>query len=174
MDPTRKTNGVRRMIETLRSVMVFDTLELDRVKRRLRRAASIADLRTIARRRLPRGVFDYIDGGVEDERTMQANYEAYAKVTFAPRVLRDMSHVDPSTTLLGDPLPIPLVLAPTGFTRIAHPQGEIAVARSAARAACRTACRACRPGRLSRSRPPVPANAGSRSTCGVTVDSSEN
>ena len=63
MDPTRKTNGFRRMIETLRSVMVFDTLELDPVKRRLRRAASIADLRTIARRRLPRGVFDYIDGG---------------------------------------------------------------------------------------------------------------
>ena len=134
MDPTRKTNGVRRMIETLRSVMVFDTLELDPVKRRLRRAASIADLRTIARRRLPRGVFDYIDGGAEDERTMQANSEAYAKVTFAPRVLRDMTHVDPSTTLLGDPLPIPLVLAPTGFTRIAHPEGEIAVARSAARA----------------------------------------
>ena len=65
---------------------------------------------------------------------MQANSEAYAKVMFAPRVLRDMTRVHPSTILLGDPLPIPLVLAPTGFTRIAHPEGEIAVARSAARA----------------------------------------
>ena len=55
-------------------------------------------------------------------------------MTFRPRVLRDVSDVDPSTTLLGRPSPFPLVLAPTGFTRIADPDGELAVARAAARA----------------------------------------
>ncbi|HEX2564751.1 MAG TPA: alpha-hydroxy-acid oxidizing protein, partial [Acidimicrobiales bacterium] len=60
------------MIETLRSVLRFRRLELDPVARRLARAASVADLRAIARRRLPRGVFDYIDGAAEDERTLAA------------------------------------------------------------------------------------------------------
>jgi L-lactate dehydrogenase (cytochrome) len=122
------------VIETLRSVLRFRRLELDPVARRLARAASVADLRAIARRRLPRGVFDYIDGGAEDERTMAANAAAFAAVTFRPRVLRDVGGVDPSTTLLGRPLPLPLVLAPTGFSRIADPAGELAVARAAARA----------------------------------------
>jgi L-lactate dehydrogenase (cytochrome) len=122
------------MIETLRSVLRFRRPQLDPVPRRLARAASVADLRAIARRRLPRGVFDYIDGGAEDERTMAANAAAFAAVTFRPRVLREVGEVDTSTTLLGRPLPLPLVLAPTGFTRIADPDGELAVARAAARA----------------------------------------
>jgi L-lactate dehydrogenase (cytochrome) len=122
------------VIETLRSVLRFRGVELDPVARRLARAASVADLRAIARRRLPRGVFDYIDGGAEDERTMAANMAAFAGATFRPRVLCDVGDVDPSTTLLGRPLPLPLVLAPTGFTRIADPEGELAVARAAARA----------------------------------------
>jgi L-lactate dehydrogenase (cytochrome) len=122
------------VIETLRSVLRFRRIERDPVARRLARAASVADLRAIAKRRLPRGVFDYIDGGAEDERSMAANTVAYAAVTFRPRVLRDVSGVDPSTTLLGRPRPLPLVLAPTGFTRIADPEGELAVARAAARA----------------------------------------
>lgn len=95
---------------------------------------AVADLRAIARRRLPRGVFDYIDGGAEDEITLASNSEAYRKVTFRPRVLRDVGEVDTSSSLLGKPLPLPLVLAPTGFTRIADPAGELAVARAAARA----------------------------------------
>ncbi|HZA78047.1 MAG TPA: alpha-hydroxy acid oxidase [Acidimicrobiales bacterium] len=123
-----------RSVETLRSVLRFGPLERDPVARRLARAAAVADLRAIARRRLPRGVFDYIDGGAEDERTLAANAAAYARVTFRPRVLRDVGTVDPSTTLLGRPLPLPLVLAPTGFTRIADPDGELAVARAAASA----------------------------------------
>lgn len=94
----------------------------------------MADLRSIARRRLPRGVFDYIDGGAEDEITMNANNAAFRRVTFRPRVLRDVGEVDTSTSLLGKPVPYPLVLAPTGFTRIAHPAGELAVASAAARA----------------------------------------
>ena len=122
------------MIETLRSVLRFGPVERDPVARRLARGVNVADLRRIARRRLPRGVFDYIDGGAEDERTLAANSAAYARIGFRPRVLRDVSAVDPATTLLGRPLPMPLVLAPTGFTRIADPQGELAVARAAARA----------------------------------------
>ena len=122
------------MIETLRSVLQFRRFELDPVERRLARAASVGDLRTIARRRLPRGVFDYIDGGAEDERTLAANSDAFARRTFRPRVLRDVTGVDPSTTLLGQRLPLPLVLSPTGFSRIADPEGELAVARAAARA----------------------------------------
>jgi L-lactate dehydrogenase (cytochrome) len=122
------------MIDTLRSVLRFRRFELDATKRRLARTANIDDLRAIARRRLPRGVFDYIDGGAEDERTLAANSDAFARITFRPRVLRDVRGVDVSTTLLGRPLAFPLVLAPTGFTRIADPQGELAVARAARRA----------------------------------------
>jgi L-lactate dehydrogenase (cytochrome) len=120
--------------QTLRSVIRFAPVETDRVQRRLGRAASVDDLRRIARRRLPGGVFDYIDGGAEDERTLAANQAAFASATFRPRVLRGVSKVDTSAVLLGQPLAYPLVLAPTGFTRIADPQGELAVARAAERA----------------------------------------
>lgn len=123
-----------KMIETLRSVLHFRRLELDPATRRLATAASVADLRRIAKRRLPHGVFDYIDGGAEDERSLRNNSDAYARIEFRPRVLRSVASIDPSTTLLGRPLPYPLVLAPTGFTRIADPQGELAVARAAERA----------------------------------------
>ena len=94
----------------------------------------MGDLRRIAKRRLPGGVFDYIDGGAEDERTVAANEAAYSEVTFRPRVLRGVEKVDIASTVLGQPLAYPLVLAPTGFTRIADPDGELAVARAAARA----------------------------------------
>ena len=122
------------MVATLRSVLRFKRPELDPVSRRIDRSINVADLRRTARRRLPRGVFDYIDGGAEDERTLAANTDAFAATTFRPRVLRDISTIDPSTTLLGRTLPFPLVLSPTGFTRIADPDGELAVARAAARA----------------------------------------
>ena len=120
-------------LATLRSVVRLRRFDLDPVARRLARAASVSDLRTLARRRLPGGVFDYIDGGAEDERSLSANSNAFAAIGFRPRVLRDVGDVDPATTLLGRALPWPLVLAPTGFTRIADPQGELAVARAAAR-----------------------------------------
>jgi L-lactate dehydrogenase (cytochrome) len=112
----------------------FRLPQLSITRRRLAKSATVDDLRRIARRRLPRGVFDYIDGGAEDELTMRANAEAYRDLRFSPRVLRDVSEVDTSSTLLGRRLPFPVVLAPTGFTRIAHPDGELAVARAAKRA----------------------------------------
>jgi L-lactate dehydrogenase (cytochrome) len=123
-----------RSWDSVRSVLRFRRLEVDSVARRLQRAASVDDLRLMARRRLPRGVFDYIDGAAEDELTAGRNVEAFRSLEFRPRVLRDVGTVDPSTVLLGRALPIPLVLGPTGFTRIADPAGELAVARAASRA----------------------------------------
>ncbi|MFT3852933.1 MAG: alpha-hydroxy acid oxidase [Ilumatobacteraceae bacterium] len=123
------------MLDSLRSVMRFRRIELDPVTRRLSRAASVADLRRIAKRVTPSGVFDYIDGAAEDERTLAANSADFGRIGFRPRVLRDVGTVDPSTTILGTPAPLPLVFAPTGFGRMPHPDGELAVARVAARAA---------------------------------------
>jgi L-lactate dehydrogenase (cytochrome) len=122
------------MFKTLRSVLRFRRFEFSRTKRRLAKAANVDDLRAIAKKRLPGGVFDYIDGGAEDESALARNSQAYRDIEFRPRVLRDVSDVDPGTTLLGKRLALPLVLAPTGFNRIADPQGELAVARAAARA----------------------------------------
>jgi L-lactate dehydrogenase (cytochrome) len=126
--------SVGRTAETLKSVLQFQPIDLDPVTRRLNRSASVEDMRKIAKRRLPRGVFDYIDGAAEDEITLAQNHQAYARTSFRPRVLNDVRTVDASTTVFGQRLPIPLVLAPTGFTRIADPEGELAVARAAERA----------------------------------------
>ncbi len=79
--------GVRGMAATLRSVLNFRPIELDPVARRLRGAVNVDDLRRLAKRRLPRGVFDYIDGAAEDEQTMAANRAGFADLTFSPRVL---------------------------------------------------------------------------------------
>ncbi|MEZ5230618.1 MAG: alpha-hydroxy acid oxidase [Acidimicrobiales bacterium] len=121
------------MINTFRSVVRFKQIETDPIERRLSGCADISDLRRIAKRRLPGGVFDYIDGGAEDELALRRNSSAFGDLEFVPRVLRDVSVIDTTTTLFGRPLPYPLVLSPTGFTRIAHSQGELSVARSAAR-----------------------------------------
>lgn len=122
------------MLRTLRSVLRFRRRARTRAERLRAQAVNIDDLRRLAARRLPSGVFNYIDGGAEDEVTMRANGAAFRRWNFAPRVLCDMSQVDTSTTLLGRRLPIPLVLAPAGFSRMPDPDGELAVARAAARA----------------------------------------
>lgn len=121
-------------LDTIRSVVQFAPIERDATVRRLSKAANADDLRRMAKRRLPGGVFDYIDGGAEDEVTLRANSEAFRRLEWVPRVLRDVGTIDTSSRLLGRALDFPLVLAPTGFTRIAHSQGELAVARAAERA----------------------------------------
>ena len=123
-----------RVISTLRSVLRFRKFEWDPVTRRLQTAASISDLRAKAKRRLPGGVFDYIDGAAEDEVTLRRNSEAYGAVEFRPRVFRDVSNISLQSKLFGRDLSFPLILAPTGFGRIADSQGELAVARAADRA----------------------------------------
>jgi len=101
--------------------------------RRLAGAATIWDLRSAARRRVPRAVFDYVDGAAETETSLRRSREAYARVEFVPRVLRDVSAVQPTTTILGRPSALPLVFAPTGFTRLMNHEGEAAVGRVAGR-----------------------------------------
>ena len=121
------------MLENLREIVKFQKPTLDGVERKLARAANIDDLRLIAKGNLPGGVFDYIDGAAEDEEALARSIRVFEDVLFRPRVLRDMSSVDLSTTLLGKKIPFPLALSPTGFGRISDSQGELAVARSAAR-----------------------------------------
>jgi L-lactate dehydrogenase (cytochrome) len=101
---------------------------------RVETAASIDDLRDLARRYTPRAAFDYVDGAAEAEVSYRRSREAFARVEFRPHVLRDVSAPDTSTTLLGVPATMPLILAPTGFTRMMHHRGEFAVAAAAAAA----------------------------------------
>ena len=103
-------------------------------ERRLAGAASISDLREIARRHTPRAVFDYVDGAAESETSLQRARDAFRRLEFIPSVLRDVSSVDPSTTILGHRSELPLAFAPTGFTRLMNHEGEPAVARVAERA----------------------------------------
>ncbi|WP_166346849.1 alpha-hydroxy acid oxidase [Phytoactinopolyspora limicola] len=99
--------------------------------RRLEKALTIADLRRIARRRTPRSVFDYTDGAAEAEVSLRRARELFRRVEFRPSVLRDVSTVDTSTTLLGQPSAQPFTFAPTGFTRMMNHEGERAVVRVA-------------------------------------------
>ena len=118
----------------LRPLLQGPPRTLDATARRLRRAASVEDLRELARRRVPRAVFDYTDGGAGRELALRRSRAAFDRVELVPSTLRDVSSVDTSTTLLGARSAMPLVLAPTGFTRLMNHQGETAVARAAARA----------------------------------------
>jgi L-lactate dehydrogenase (cytochrome) len=96
--------------------------------------ACIEDLRAAARRRLPRAVFDFVDGGAQDEITLRANRTDFARLTFMPRVLTDVATRTLGTTLLGRPAALPLVIAPTGLAGLLGRGGEIAEARAAERA----------------------------------------
>ncbi|MDR0342798.1 MAG: alpha-hydroxy-acid oxidizing protein [Nocardiopsaceae bacterium] len=103
------------------------------VERRLSAAHEIADLRAIARRRVPRAVFDYTEGAAEQEITLRRAREAFRRAEFRPRALQDVSKVDTSREMLGSRSDLPFVFAPTGFTRMMHHEGERAVVRVAER-----------------------------------------
>jgi L-lactate dehydrogenase (cytochrome) len=94
-------------------------------------AISIADLRTLAKARLPRAIFEYIDGGSTDERTLAANRAAFETVTLQPRCLIDVSQCSQKTTVLGRELASPLILAPIGLAGLAARYGEVAAAKAA-------------------------------------------
>ncbi len=100
----------------------------------LARCHNVEDLRSRARRRLPRAIFDYLDGGAEDERTLGRNREAFDRYELAPRALVDVGKIDLETQVLGQRLAMPLVLAPCGLARLLHEHAEIAAARAAHRA----------------------------------------
>jgi L-lactate dehydrogenase (cytochrome) len=116
----------------IRELLRLQHFELDRDQRVLARCHDLADLRRAARRRLPGPVFGYIDGAADDEITLRANRAALRRWQFRPRVLRDVSEPDLSVSLLGSQFPAPIGLAPVGYPRMMHPEGEIAVARAAA------------------------------------------
>jgi len=99
---------------------------------RLEHAVNVDDVRNIARRRLPRMIFDFIDGGAEDELTLQANRRAFDAVEFIPELMVGTTGLETASTVAGLSVSLPLILAPAGLTRVVHPDGELAVARAAA------------------------------------------
>jgi len=98
------------------------------------RVVNIGDLRRIAQARLPRVVFDYVDGGAEGEVTLRENTRAFEEVTFRPRNAVALSSCDTRTKVLGSELSMPMLLAPVGFSRLIYPQGEARAARAAGKA----------------------------------------
>lgn len=111
----------------------FQPLELDPTQRRLARAHTIVELRRVARRRAPRSVFDYTDGAAEAEISLRRARRLFRDLELRPSVLRDVSAIDTTTTVLGSPAAVPFTFAPTGFTRLMHHEGEEAVVRVAER-----------------------------------------
>ena len=101
---------------------------------RSRAAWSIADLRRLAQRRLPRAVFDFFDGGAEDEITLRDNIDAFRRTRLMPSVLHDVSRIDCSTTLLGMQCALPIAIAPTGAAGFGRRGSDIDIARAAAAA----------------------------------------
>lgn len=95
---------------------------------------NIGDFRPLAQRRLPRGVFDYLDGGAEGEVTLRENCRAFDDIMFRPRCAVAFAACDLKTSVLGFDLSFPAMLAPVGYSRLMHPGGEVAAARAAGKA----------------------------------------
>ncbi|MFC7405584.1 alpha-hydroxy acid oxidase [Georgenia alba] len=126
---------MRRQVPNLRDLASLLQLEAPTLRRTpalLARAADIADLRLIARRRTPRAAFDYADGAALDEIGYRRARTAFDQVEFLPRVLQGgQAEADTTTTIAGGRAALPFGIAPTGFTRFLHAEGEIAGARAA-------------------------------------------
>jgi isopentenyl diphosphate isomerase/L-lactate dehydrogenase-like FMN-dependent dehydrogenase len=97
--------------------------------RKLKRAVNLQELRLLARKRVPKAVFDYVDGGANDEISYQRSAETFSKVEFHARVLRDVSKVDLTTKIAGKNSSLPIIFAPTGYTRMMNYEGEPMVAQ---------------------------------------------
>ena len=106
----------------------------------LERCPSIADLRRLAERRLPRPLFDFVDGGAGSEGTLHDNERAFRALTLAPRYAVDVSRRVSGIDLLGVPASMPLVIAPVGFAGLLWPGGEAAARRSRPKPDCPSAC----------------------------------
>jgi len=92
---------------------------------------NLHDLEPLAHEKLPAPLFDFIAGGAEDEVTLRANRAAFEAIEFRPRVLVDVTNIDTTTSVLGQALPFPVMLAPVAMHMLAHPEGEKATARAA-------------------------------------------
>jgi len=117
----------------IRQLIHMKPVERDATRRRLAACHDIADLRAMGRRLTPRPVFDYVDGGADEELSVRANTRAFRRWRFQPRTLVNVSEADTSARFLDSDVPLPLALAPTGYTRMMHPAGEIGAARAAQR-----------------------------------------
>ena len=106
---------------------------LNPYKGQLLRAQTIADLADIAKKRTPEVVFDYVEGGAVDEIAYDRTRQAYSRIEFNSRVLRDVSKIDTTEKILGKVVDIPICFAPTGYTRLMHHVGEPAVANVASK-----------------------------------------
>jgi len=120
-------------IGEIRDLIRLKPIELSAPARRLSACHDIDDLRRVARRAVPRPVFDYVDGGADEEVSLAANRRAFQRYRFLPNALVGVADTSTVAGLLGAELPFPLVLGPTGYTRMMHPAGEIAVASAAHR-----------------------------------------
>ncbi|GAB3700784.1 alpha-hydroxy acid oxidase [Mariniluteicoccus flavus] len=128
--------GVRRQLprwKELQPLLGFAPPAIG-TENRLRRAVTIDDLRAMAKRRTPRSVFDYTDGAADDESSLTRSRDLFASAEFHGEVLHDITGIDLTTTMLGETVPMPLALGPTGYTRMMHHEGETAVAFEANRA----------------------------------------
>ena len=115
----------------LAQLMQFKAPTWNATERRLKEAHTIYDLRAIAKRRTPTAPFDYTDGSADQELSLARARQAFEDVEFQPRILRDVSDVDLSSTLLGKKTAMPFGIAPTGFTRMMQTEGEIAGSQAA-------------------------------------------
>jgi isopentenyl diphosphate isomerase/L-lactate dehydrogenase-like FMN-dependent dehydrogenase len=98
------------------------------------RVVNVEDFRLMAQRRLPQVVFDYLDGGAENEFTLRENVRSFQEVTFRPRHAVAIGECDLRTTVLDSEISLPIMLAPVGYSRLMHPGGEVAAARAAGKA----------------------------------------
>jgi isopentenyl diphosphate isomerase/L-lactate dehydrogenase-like FMN-dependent dehydrogenase len=131
---SRVAKNVKRQFpkpSELAPLLQFSLPTLRRRKRRLEKAYTIWDLRDIAKRRTPKGPFDYTDGSAESEVSLERARQAYRDLEFIPSILKDVSTADLTRTALGEKFSMPVGIAPTGFTRMMQTQGEIAGARAA-------------------------------------------
>ncbi len=117
----------------LAPLIQFKKPRLNPTARRLSDALTIADLRAIAKRRTPRAAFDYTDGAAEEELSLARARKAFQDIQFHPTILRNVAEIDAGWEVLGGRVAQPFGIAPTGFTRLMHTEGEVAGAHAAAR-----------------------------------------
>jgi len=97
--------------------------------KKLKKVVNMAEMRNLAKKRVPKAVFDYVDGGANDELAYARSQEIYSKVEFKARVLRDVSKIDLNAEILDAKTSLPIIFAPTGYTRMMHYKGEVMVAK---------------------------------------------
>ncbi len=125
-------------LSEIREIIQLRPVERDPTTQRLAACLNVDDVRLMAKRRLPRAVFDYVDGGADEEITQRENRTAFQARRFSPLALRDVSDAQVTADSFGRRYGAPLGLCPTGYSRMMHPLGEVAVGEPPAPAICPT------------------------------------